>query len=60
MTEKRLKETCCPTHGIDMRARQDNTIICLVYGCNWQTPARRETDKEIESVQKIADLWHDI
>lgn len=58
MTERRQnQESCCPDHPKEMRARENDTIICLVYGCNWNIPARRKLDEQIETFETIRAKW---
>ena len=54
---KERLELSCPKHGRDMLARQDNKIICLVYGCDYSVPARRKEDLEIATLGEIKAKW---
>ena len=47
----------CPKHGNKLRAQENNTIICLMAGCDWNVPARRKTDEGIPSIKDIKNIW---
>jgi len=57
MIERRSQESFCSKHGEDMRSRYNNTIICLVHGCDWEVPARRKLDQQIETLGDIKAKW---
>lgn len=49
----RTSPNYCPEHGIVYRCRKDDTLICLVYECGWNTPARRKEDKAIPTAGEL-------
>jgi len=48
MQERRSRK--CPKCGSEFLCRQNDKIICLNYGCNWNIEAKRNEDKEIKTL----------
>jgi len=52
MNERR-KQFGCPMHDRVFLCRQGNDLICVAYGCEWKTPARRSSDTEIKTLAAL-------
>ena len=52
MIERRKNnpEQYCPEHDKAYRCRQNNMLICVVHGCDWTASARRDIDKQIQTL----------
>jgi hypothetical protein len=54
MTERRIKEICCPEHGRNYLCREGDRIICCGQECKFEIEAKRENDMNIAS----KDAWY--
>lgn len=54
---EQISSVNCPKHGRHMLARRDDTIICLVFGCDHKVPVKSAEDKEIETLGEIRAKW---
>ena len=48
----------CPKCGYTLLARIWKIIYCLKDGCDWAIQAKRETDKEIKTINEQKDAWY--
>lgn len=47
----------CPVCGYHLLARENDDIICLSNSCNWRVKAKRENDKNVNSISTLKSEW---
>jgi len=51
------RNECCPKCGSSLLARIWKIIYCLNSSCDFAVQSKRESDKDIKSIQELQQEW---